>query len=421
MSNTNFPNLIHSLKSDSIPIVLFGAGDFGELVLYCLNELNIQVSYFCDSNEEKQGKLFCGIETISPLELSKMAPDRHIFITNHYVIQVTTLLEDMGFSNIHNCVELLENTDFTKDNAFSKNDLSNPRHKFKHHWSPLKIKREIGIYKYDCEKATKNSSVGFNIKFMDIVITERCSLKCKDCANLMQYYENPKNSDLDLLLKSTDRLMECINRIGEFRVIGGDPLMNDKMYQVINKLVTYDNAENIVVYTNAKILPKDENLTCLKHNKVSLLITNYGNKLSPKHEELIELLEANNILYVTEPVLEEWQDVGPLIFEKKTEAKLTHLFNSCCASDILTLLDGKLYRCPTAGHGENLGAIPHNPNDVVDLADESISIEETREKLIKFYYKTDYISACSYCKGREYGFGVVKSAIQTKKPLPLFV
>jgi len=143
MSNTNFPNLIHSLKSDSIPIVLFGAGDFGELVLYCLNELNIQVSYFCDSNEEKQGKLFCGIETISPLELSKMAPDRHIFITNHYVIQVTTLLEDMGFSNIHNCVELLENTDFTKDNAFSKNDLSNPRHKFKHHWSPLKIKRIV--------------------------------------------------------------------------------------------------------------------------------------------------------------------------------------------------------------------------------------------------------------------------------------
>ena len=32
---------------------------------------------------------------------------------------------------------------------------------------------------------------------MDVVITERCSLKCKDCANLMQYYEKPQNSDLE--------------------------------------------------------------------------------------------------------------------------------------------------------------------------------------------------------------------------------
>ena len=124
-------------------------------------------------------------------------------------------------------------------------------------------------------------------------------------------------------------------------------------------------------------------------------------------------------MYITEPVLEKWQDVGPLKYEQKTINELNHLFNNCCANDLLTLLDGKLYRCPTAGHGENLGVIPHDPNDVVDLSDQRMSIEETRESLKRFYYRENYISACSYCKGREYGFGVVESAIQTKNPLPL--
>ena len=29
------------------------------------------------------------------------------------------------------------------------------------------------------------------IRSVDVVITEKCTLKCKDCANLMQYYQNP--------------------------------------------------------------------------------------------------------------------------------------------------------------------------------------------------------------------------------------
>ena len=42
------------------------------------------------------------------------------------------------------------------------------------------------------------------------MITEKCSMKCKDCSNLMQYYENPINSDLNLLLKSIDKVMNSV-------------------------------------------------------------------------------------------------------------------------------------------------------------------------------------------------------------------
>ena len=211
--------------------------------------------------------------------------------------------------------------------------------------------------------------------------------------------------------------MKSIDRIGEFRVIGGDPLMNKEMYKFVNKLVTYKNGDNVVIFTNATILPKGENLECLKNEKVNLLITNYGD-LSKRHDELIELLDSNNILYVTEPVLEMWQDIGTLKYEKKTKSEVKHLFDSCCANDILSLMEGKLYRCPVSAHGEKLGALPNHSNDVIDLSDDNMSIKETREKLIDFYNNKTHINACYYCQGREYGYGVVESAVQTKHPLP---
>ena len=281
-----------------------------------------------------QGKLFLNIKTISPEELSKLTPDAHIFISNHYVTQVSSLLYKMGFKNVHSCVELLGNTDFSGSN------ISSSYYKTSYQWSPLKIKKEIAIHKYSCDKIDKTSTASFNIKYMDVVITERCSMKCKDCSNLMQFYTNPQNQDFDLFSKSVDMFMKSIDRIGEFRVIGGDPLMNKEMYKFVNKLVTYKNGDNVVIFTNATILPKGENLECLKNEKVNLLITNYGD-LSKRHDELIELLDSNNILYVTEPVLEMWQDIGTLKYEKKTKSEVKHLFDSCCANDILSLMEEK--------------------------------------------------------------------------------
>ena len=41
-----------------------------------------------------------------------------------------------------------------------------------------------------------------------------------------------------------------------------------------------DKAKKVVVYTNAKIIPKNENLECLKNSKVVVDISNYALKLA---------------------------------------------------------------------------------------------------------------------------------------------
>ena len=111
------------------------------------------------------------------------------------------------------------------------------------------------------------------------------------------------------------------------------------------------------------------------------------------------------------------QDVGTINFEKKTEEQLENLFKNCCANNLLTLFDGKLYRCPTAAHGVKLKAIPEDLNDIVELGSSKLDLKQLKDKIKEFYYNKKFISACSYCKGRDYVFGEIDAAIQTKKPL----
>ena len=207
-----------------------------------------------------------------------------------------------------------------------------------------------------------------NLKSVDIQVTEKCSLKCKDCCNLMQYYERPKDVETDVLIKSVDKLMTCIDNLDEFRVLGGDPFMNKELHKVIDKLVSYKKVEKIIIYTNGKIVPKAANLTCLKNKKVILDITNYGS-ISNKHEEIIKVCEENNILY-SATVPKFWQDCGKILpFQNRTEPEKKRKFIDCCNSDILSLLKGKLYRCPFSANAENIKAIPVNKNDHIDLND----------------------------------------------------
>lgn len=401
MKDYNVQDFVRTIKSDSSPVILYGAGTLGKLALYALNALDIQVNCFCDSDEQKQGKLYCGIKTISPKELSQLNSGVHIFLCNNYFSFIIPQLEQMIFKNIYNCVGLLENTDFLGADI----DID-----------PLNVRRQIALHKSSC---LKNSDGGIlNLKYVDIIVTERCSLKCKDCSNLMQYYINPKNCDLTLLLDSIDKLMKCVDYLNEFRVIGGEPFMNNELHKVMSRLINYKNVDNVVIYTNGTIIPSGENLVCLKNDKVALDITNYG-VLSRNFDRIVKILKENNIKYVVNDIKGvKWNECASIKYQERSEKEITDMFMNCCVNDVISLLHGKLYRCPFSAHATNLGAIPPNSEDVVDLTND-VSIDILKRKIISFYKDKRYVSACYYCKGRTYNGNQIEPAIQARHPLPL--
>ena len=54
MINYNFANLKNQLELNKNKVILFGAGDIGELSNYSLNKLGIVVDFFCDNNNNRK-------------------------------------------------------------------------------------------------------------------------------------------------------------------------------------------------------------------------------------------------------------------------------------------------------------------------------------------------------------------------------
>jgi len=388
-------------KNKNNLLVIFGAGVIGRLTFEALKEKNIKVNYFCDSDKRKQTE-FENIKIISPNDLDKLDKNTDIFHCTQYFDSVIPFLKNKGFKNFYKSSDLLSSIDNEK---IYKGSLSS-----------IKLNRYIEFYDKMSMKEDYIRDAKLNFKSIDIQITEKCSLKCKDCSNLMQYYEKPQDSALDILFKSIDRFMSCIDALDEFRVLGGDPFMNKELYKIINKLVTYEKCKKVIVYTNAKIVPKGENLNCLKNKKVILDITNYG-ECSSSHLKIVELAKKENLAFTTNRCT-TWMDCGKIMpFTNKNEKELKHMFKNCCNSDLISLLHGKLYGCPFSANAVNLKAIPQNDSDEVNLINDALSIAELREQIKKLCYEKKYLTACSYCNGRDYSVANIPAAIQTKKPL----
>ncbi len=394
-------------------IVIFGAGTIGRLTQLALKDHDIQIDYFCDSDKRKQKYKIEDKLIISPEELYKFDNRKtYIFLANQYFTAILPDLFGKGFNNIFKVTDLLENKNLNQ--LYEKIDMKLLFGKLQ----SLKLQRNIGFYNEMGRKEDYTRDGKLNLKTIDVQVTEKCSLKCKDCSNLMQYYEKPIDSELNLLLKSIDKIMSCIDSLEEFRVLGGDPFMNKELYKIVNKLVNYEKCKKVVVYTNAKFVPKGENLNCLKNKKVVLDITDYG-KHSWAAAQFIEVAKKENIAYTTFRC-STWQDCGRIMpYSNKSENELEHLFSNCCNSDLVSLLHGKLYRCPFSANGVNLKAIPQNKKDEVDLTDDNIGLDELREQINKLCFGKKYLTACSYCNGRDYNSVNIPSAVQSKKPLKL--
>jgi len=101
-----------AIRANSVPIVLFGAGRYGKIAQYALQQLGISATCFCDSDPLKHGTTFCGLPVISHEGLAAMGPECHVFISCNYIAPVVFAVQAMNFPNLYHCIGLLEAVDF---------------------------------------------------------------------------------------------------------------------------------------------------------------------------------------------------------------------------------------------------------------------------------------------------------------------
>ncbi|MAI02489.1 MAG: hypothetical protein CMP40_01505 [Rickettsiales bacterium] len=391
---------IYSKLRNSNGVMVFGTGNLGNIVLAALKKAEIKVIKLVDNNKSRWGKIYNGFEVIAPKDLKKTNNEVPVLVasdlTHPYIHRQ---LRDLKITNVYDC-----------DFIFSELNLTLEECNI--YWSKEKVRQKVDAYMYDLI-AQKNKKSKLNIKAVDLVLTEKCSLKCNGCSNLMQYYAKPVDEDFEQCIKSIDKFLTTVDYVFEIRVLGGEPFMYKRIYEVIEHLYKYDNYGKLQINTNGTICPKPEKLKLFQNEKVFFDISNYG-KLSRNIEKLISELNRLNIRHSAQSV-DKWQDCGKIISTNRSVEENKEVFGNCCENQGLTILHGSVYLCPFAANATNLKAIPYHSKEIIEL--EKYDRAELKKLISDLYFETEFLEACKSCNGRDHNVGSIKAAVQLKEPV----
>ena len=375
------------------PVIIYGASVYGELAYVLLKYGGWAVDFFCDKSRDR--KQYFGIQVIAPEELDKLKSANIIIASADFFYEIKKELEEKRCRHLFDMAELLEM--YIPDGELSnraKEMYANRQH-------------YIDIVKNQSEE-----KLVFNrIKY---VVSERCSLKCKDCSHLMQYYEHPQDIDLDQYKPAFDRLLEAADDIAELRILGGEPFMNKNMGALIKWYCSSGKIQSISVYTNGTIIPNEAVLDALRKDKVKVHVSNY--KINEeKIRKLVFVLEQYHIQYFVRDY-DEWQDAGGVECRHYSLEQKKNIFSRCFERNGFTFLKGRLYRCPRNAHAINLRAMPDRKEDYVDL----MNWDKTGEKLkqqLKNLQERSWLEGCNYCGGPNNHIQGIPAAKQILQPI----
>lgn len=387
---------VESYKGER-PIIIYGTSITAKIICYSLERFGIKPIYFADKKGHTLYMNYKVLDLKQLLEESKVKNPIILLGVTRYLREVIIQLEDLGIKEYYDACELLEQKD--------------GKEKFKKEGFNLEeLYESYKFYRDDILNSDKLSLFS-----LDLVVSEKCSLRCKQCSNLMQYYKNPKHVDLEVIKKSLESLLRKVDNIKELRILGGEPFMNPNFYKIIEWYIENPKIIKIGIYTNATIFPQQVKLNYFKHKKIIMYLSDYGD-LSLCLQDWIEFCEKNQISYRINR-MEKWHDCGKLERRNYTYDKCKEIYATCECNNLFTLLHGKLYNCPYAANAINLGALTKEEaeRDYLDFDQEEI--EYTIEEIRQFLFKREVLNSCYFCSGRNYKNGSVLPYEQTEKPL----
>jgi len=235
------------------------------------------------------------------------------------------------------------------------------------------------------------------IPYVEMDITSRCTLNCRECTHFIpEYKQKEKAADFDaeLLIENIELLLPMITKCCSFRILGGEPFLHKQLYLIINKLIEESKIKHIEIVTNGTIMPNGENLNVLAHKKVNVSISDYGT-LSNKKDEIIKVFAERNINTNVDQHI--WFETNSLKQRGYSSEKMKSVFFSCSGAECKTLYDGKLWVCPQALHGFLLGLVKENPHEYIDLR--KSTKKEFWKKLKQMYRSSIDLTTCYYCTG----------------------
>lgn len=185
----------------------------------------------------------------------------------------------------------------------------------------------------------------------DIHVTDHCNLNCKSCNHYSpispENFINIKNLKIDL-----NNLLLISNSIKEIRILGGEPLLNSQLTEIIKIIRYYLPKTNISIFTNG-ILLNNKNIcndnfwnVCYE-NKITINITIYPYNFD--YQRIKNICEKYKVKFK--------------IFSNKAGDKSFYLYNinpkgkssksnyyRCIDNSCLQIREGKIFSCAPSAY-----------------------------------------------------------------------
>jgi len=350
------------------PIILFGASLRGKLVNHALRRFDIEAEAFCDNAENKVGSLFDGKKVCRLQE-----------VLESYSESVFVLC--MGRMDDREAVrKQLADAGITEDVIEGDEIL--------HYYSSHYMARKIAFPKKEDMLV---------LEHVLTIVTDCCTLKCKDCGHLVTYYKNPKLYSKDLICSSIEQLCKMADRIGLLSLLGGEPFLHPQLGEVCEAVAKNSNVEIIRLVTNGTLVPDDATLQHIKNSVTYVSISDYG-ELSCKKEELIAALRKYGIAYEVTGEETEWYPIDIPYAAGRTEEEVQKLYDTCVwGRGCSAIQAGEYHICNYSSTSRQLGFLKPEEGEFIPLLDKKTSLLEKRKQLEQLIHRQQPIKACGYC------------------------
>lgn len=240
--------------------------------------------------------------------------------------------------------------------------------------------------------------------FFELIISEHCDLNCSMCDHFSPIAEpaflnvGECEHDLSVLSRLTN------GNIGGIYLIGGEPLLNGHLVEIIKIVRNYFCSADVFLYTNGLKLFEWENkkenlwLICKKYN-ITIEVTRYPINLD--YEKIQSLSKKYGVsLNIFTNAVNRLYNGKKILVKHKLDlngGQLNHNYMLCRQRKrCYVISEGKLFLCPT------IASISHfnkyfnkdlnvTPKDYVKLSE----IEDINDFIKKANAKPDF---CRYCQ-----------------------
>lgn len=385
MHNTREEFLNMSVKRK---IICFGAGRFLKNIVDFLQAEHLNVDKLIDNAREKWGTQMEGVVIQSPNILKECDEDKYVVLisSKNYASEIKEQIEE-DFSGkfaifmwpliLQTEVEFSEKLWHERIYRACKN-----------------VYKEIAEKRIDAEDYLKEKEAllvdrkNVILPRTPLMITTRCTLRCKECSNLMPYYSVPKDYPADEVIQWIKNICEAVDEWVCCELVGGEPFL----YRDLEKILTYvlyeAKIQRVEFTTNASVIPKLSVLKLLANDKVFIKISEYPGLI--ESEKLVHYLDKYGIHYSVMKSM-RWSRTKNLEKRNRSYQELQSQYLNCGSAKMCrTILNGKLYVCSKAASLMELGYV--NYLEIVDLTD-TVHLREN----IKEFLQLTFSYACDYC------------------------